>query len=97
MSIWPASHCAVAHHRWLFRSRLRSDGRRFGAALRTPMDRPVCTIWGADDRLAPRSGDTASHVTGDLTLHRIPGVGHFPHEEDPAAFTGLLLGWLAGL
>jgi pimeloyl-ACP methyl ester carboxylesterase len=25
------------------------------------------------------------------------GVGHFPHEEQPALFNELLLSWLAGL
>jgi pimeloyl-ACP methyl ester carboxylesterase len=36
-------------------------------------------------------------VAGELTEHRMPGVGHFPHEEDPVAFTRLLLAWLARL
>jgi pimeloyl-ACP methyl ester carboxylesterase len=37
------------------------------------------------------------HVAGPLTEHRLPGVGHFPHEEDPATFTAQLLAWLATL
>jgi pimeloyl-ACP methyl ester carboxylesterase len=97
ISIWPSSHCALEYHRWLFRSRLRADGRRFSAAMRAPLDRPVCTVWGTEDPLAPRSGGTGSHVTGELTEHRMSGVGHFPHEEDPDAFSRLLLTWLTGL
>ena len=35
--------------------------------------------------------------SGELTDHRMPGVGHFPHEEDPAGFTALLLRLAGGL
>ena len=37
ISQWPASHCALEYHRWLFRSRLRADGRRFAQAMRPPL------------------------------------------------------------
>ncbi len=97
ISIWPASHCALEYHRWLVRSRLRSDGRRFGSAMRAPLDRPVCSVWGAEDPLAPRFPGTGSVAAGGLSEHRMAGVGHFPHEEDPAGFNRLLLAWLAGL
>ena len=44
-------------------------------------------------RCAARRGPTAmSRPTTACTL--MPGVGHFPHEEDPAAFTRVLLEWL---
>jgi pimeloyl-ACP methyl ester carboxylesterase len=98
ISLWPASHCALEYHRWLLRSRLRADGRRFGSAMRPPLEQPVCCIWGEQDRVMPAAGISGSRrqVRDGLTEHRLPGVGHFPHEEDPAAFTGLLLAWLAG-
>lgn len=97
ISLWPASHCALEYHRWLFRSRLRADGRRFAALMRPPVEQPVCWIGGDRDVAIPAAAVTGSrrHVRGKLTEHRLPGVGHFPHEEDPAAFTSLLLGWLA--
>jgi pimeloyl-ACP methyl ester carboxylesterase len=33
-------------------------------------------------------------VIGEFTQTEMPGVGHYPHEERPAEFTELLLGWL---
>jgi pimeloyl-ACP methyl ester carboxylesterase len=95
---WPSSHCALEYHRWLFRSRLRTDGRRFAAAMRPALHQRVCCIWGSEDPVVPDAlvAGSRSYVAGELTEHRLPGVGHFPHEEDPAAVTGLLLSWLEG-
>ena len=98
ISRWPASHCALEYHRWLVRSRLRADGRRFSASMRAPLAQPVCRVHGAEDRAVPAEpAGSRRHLRGALTEHRMPGVGHFPHEEDPPAFTSLLLAWLAGL
>ena len=98
ISLWPASHCALEYHRWLLRSRLRADGRRFRGLMRRPVTQPVCSIWGADDPVLPSAADGSRHRErrADVT-HRLPDVGHFPHEEDPATFTGLLLAWLGQL
>ncbi|MEP7090792.1 MAG: alpha/beta hydrolase [Nocardioidaceae bacterium] len=99
ISLWPSSHCALEYHRWLVRSRLRADGRRFTALMRPPLAQPVCCVSGADDPALPAGGIAGSrrHVTGMFTEHLLPRVGHFPHEEDPASLTSLLLDWLAGL
>jgi pimeloyl-ACP methyl ester carboxylesterase len=96
---WPSSHCALEYHRWLFRSRLRADGRRFTRVMRTTVGQPVCCVTGAADQAVPATGvaRSAQHVDGPFTTHVMPGVGHFPHEEDPSAFTALLLSWLASL
>ena len=96
---WPSSHCALEYHRWLFRSRIRSDGRRFDAALRESVRQPVCCIAGAEDRAVPPDLVSRSRrrVDGPFADHRLAGVGHYPHEEDPEAFTALLLGWLGSL
>jgi pimeloyl-ACP methyl ester carboxylesterase len=96
IGMWPASHCALEYHRWLLRSRLRADGRRFGSAMRTPIEQPVCCLTGEEDRVVPPSTMDRSRrwVTGELLSLRMAGVGHFPHEEDPSRFTGLLLPWL---
>ena len=98
ISLWPASHCALEYHRWLFRSRLRSDGRRFGRLMRPPVAQPVLAVSGGDDPAVPTEGLARSrdHVVGELTEHVLPGVGHFPHEERPAEVTRLLLDWLRG-
>jgi len=97
MSQWPAPHCAIEYHRWLFRSRLRGDGRRYNATMRPPLPQPVCCVVGARDRVLPAAATERSgrYVEGPFTARTMPGVGHFPHEEDPEGFTALLLPWLA--
>lgn len=97
ISLWPAAHCALEYHRWLVRSRLRSDGRRFNRLMSRPVSQPVCTIAGeTDPALSMRRRDrSADYVVGDLQTEMMPAVGHFPPEERPEEFTALLLGWLA--
>jgi pimeloyl-ACP methyl ester carboxylesterase len=34
-------------------------------------------------------------VEADYRWYLMPGVGHFPHEEDADTFSRLLLDWLA--
>jgi pimeloyl-ACP methyl ester carboxylesterase len=97
ISLWPSSHCALEYHRWLFRSRLRADGRAFRASMRSPVEQPVLTIAGDLDPALPldvvsRSG---RHVTGPYAATVLAGVGHFPPEEDPSGFAEVLLPWLA--
>jgi pimeloyl-ACP methyl ester carboxylesterase len=96
LTIWPAPHCALEYHRWLVRSRLRSDGRRFNQLMEQPVHQPVCSVHGDADPALPGKGDgrTANRVTGSYRQHVLAGAGHFPHEEQPAAFNDLLLGWL---
>jgi pimeloyl-ACP methyl ester carboxylesterase len=99
MGLWPAPHCALEYHRWLFRSRLRSDGRRFRSLMRPAVSQPVLTVTGAEDPAVPAEAVLRSraHVVGEHTEQTLPGVGHFPHEEDPPAFTAVLLDWLRGV
>lgn len=96
MGIWPAPHCALEYHRWLVRSRVRQDGRRFGRLMRTRVEQPVLCVSGGADRVVPASAtDRSRRWTGPgLVHHSIPDAGHFPHEEDPPRFTELLLDWL---
>ena len=95
---WPASHCALEYDRWWFRSQLRADGRRFDRLMRPPLPQPVACLTGALDPLVSHGAARASarHVGGDFTHLTLPGVGHFPQEEDPTGFTEALLDWLAG-
>ncbi|HEX6516438.1 MAG TPA: alpha/beta hydrolase [Nocardioidaceae bacterium] len=99
MSLWPAPHCALEYHRWLFRSRVRSDGRRFDAEMRRTVRQPVCCLYGDRDPAVPPGTHAASRqrVSGAFTHHAVAGSGHFPHEEDPAAFNRLLLDWVSRL
>jgi pimeloyl-ACP methyl ester carboxylesterase len=96
IGIWPSSHCALEYHRWLFRSRLRADGRQFNRAMRRPLGQNVGVLTGDQDPAVPAATYRASRtwVIGEFTEAEMPGVGHFPHEEHPAEFTDLLLGWL---
>lgn len=96
MSIWPAPHCALEYHRWLVRSRFRADGRRFNASMQKQISQPVCTIFGnADPALPDMVPDrSAERVVGEFRHREMPGVGHFPPEEQPGAFTDVLLDWL---
>ncbi len=95
--MWPSSHCALEYHRWLVRSRVRTDGRAFNRLLRPPVSQPVCCLYGADDPALPadRLPRSGAHVSGPFEEHVLPDVGHFPHEEAPAALTDVLLEWLA--
>jgi pimeloyl-ACP methyl ester carboxylesterase len=99
IGVWPSSHCALEYHRWLVRSRVRSDGRAFDRAMRASVSQPVLAVYGADDPALPRGAmqATRAHVSGPLTERVLPGVGHFPPEEAPAAFSDLLVGWLGTL
>jgi len=96
ISLWPASHCALEYHRWLVRSRLRADGRRFRAAMRPPIRQPTLCLAGDLDPALPSSlvAASAAYVAGPFTPVVLAGLGHFPHEEDPAAVNAVLLDWL---
>ncbi|MGA8210240.1 MAG: alpha/beta hydrolase [Nocardioidaceae bacterium] len=97
ISLWPSSHCALEYHRWLLRSRLRSDGHRFDARMRVPVEQPVCLVSGGQDPAVPVHALDGSrrYVRGPLREHRLAGAGHFAPEEDPQRFAEVLLDWLA--
>lgn len=97
LSLWPSPHCALEYHRWLFRSRLRADGRSFAKAMRRRVGVPVMHIGGGEDpAVSPRAiTRSARHVTDDFDTATIDDAGHFPPEESPQVFTELLLNWLS--
>jgi pimeloyl-ACP methyl ester carboxylesterase len=97
LSLWPSPHCALEYHRWLFRSRLRADGRAFDALMRRQVVVPVLHIGGAEDRaeLVEAAGASARFVSTTFSHTAIPGAGHYPHEERPQQFNRVLLAWLS--
>ncbi|TLG17720.1 alpha/beta hydrolase [Nocardia cyriacigeorgica] len=83
-----AAHCSLEYQRWAFRSQWRPDGRRFMAIMRKPIDIPVLSMRGEQDRYVLT---TTIHRGHRLSLRRtvvtIPGAGHFAHQENPEAVT----------
>ncbi len=94
---WPAPHCALEYHRWLFRSRLRADGRAFAATMRRRINVPVLQIVGSEDPVTSPTAVAASaaHVGARHEQVSIDGAGHFAHEERPDQVSAVLLHWLS--
>ncbi len=56
---------------------------------------PVLTLWGQEDRLAPRAmAKAVVRLRPDLQLQVLEDCGHCPHDEDPKRFNGIVLAWL---
>lgn len=93
---WPTAHTAIEGHRWAVRSRWRTDGRRYMAAMTRPVAADVLHVHGALDPivLADSCAGSAAFVQGTYQLWTMP-AGHFPQEEDPHEFTAGLLAWLS--
>ncbi|MEV0892020.1 alpha/beta hydrolase [Promicromonospora sp. MEB111] len=92
-----AAHSAAEALRWVVRSTPRMDGRRFGTALRRPLDVPALQLQGARDGFLrhERADVDANAVVSDLRYELLPGAGHFLPEEAPERVNEILLGWLA--
>lgn len=50
---------------------------------------PVQAIWGEEDRVLP-SGRPDALPEGGIAVHRLAGVGHLPHMENPAEVNRLI-------
>jgi pimeloyl-ACP methyl ester carboxylesterase len=96
MLIPNTAHCSVEFHRWAIRSIPRRDGRRFQAAVADPVVVPVLQIHGLHDgAILPSTIDGSEEYAGaGYDRVDLEGVGHFPQEEDPAAFDAVLIPWL---
>jgi pimeloyl-ACP methyl ester carboxylesterase len=97
MSLWPSPHCALEYQRWVIRSLLRVDGRRFAHRMAAPVQVPVLQIHGGADRVIPAglAARSRRYVAAPYRWVRLDGVGHFPHEEVPDRTTAELVDWLA--
>ncbi len=93
------AHTSMEYYRWAVRSVVRSDGRRFAAAVRDPVQVPVLQIHGGLDPwvLPETAALSAERVDGPLRFELLPAVGHYPAEEAPEQVNAILLEWLASL
>lgn len=89
-------HSAMEYYRWAFRSQVRIEGRRFAAAVARPAAVPVLQIHGADDPcLLVRTAEASRRWAGPgHRLEVLPGIGHFPHQEDPLVVNEMLAAFL---
>ena len=99
LQVWPAPHCALEYHRWLVRSRIRSDGRRYSARMRTPIQVPVLQVRGGLDAMVTSAGmiTPPTLAAGPYRYEVLTAAGHFPHEEASDLFNEVLLHWLSTL
>jgi pimeloyl-ACP methyl ester carboxylesterase len=52
---------------------------------------PLCVVWGADDRVLPRShADLARELAPLAQVTIVEDAGHFPHKDHPDAFVDLI-------
>jgi len=96
IAIPSAAHSAMEYYRWAFRSRVRTDGRRFTRTMRRTVQVPVLQLHGSLDGQVPAAQARGSSrwVRGDYSWHLLEGVGHFLAEEAPDQVTTLLTEWL---
>jgi pimeloyl-ACP methyl ester carboxylesterase len=95
MRIHPVAYCTSEYFRWLVRSLIRRDGRRFAASLRAPITAPVLHLHGDFDTcvLPSTAQGSGQYVTGAYEYRVLDGVGHFPHNEVPELVSGELVRW----
>ncbi|GAA1786050.1 MULTISPECIES: alpha/beta hydrolase [Streptomonospora] len=90
------AHSSLEYHRWLFRSQVRPDGRRYMRRMRRPVTVPTLHMHGAlDPVMLPETARGSSrYVEAPYRWRMIEGAGHFPHQERPDLFDPALIGWL---
>lgn len=82
----------AAYARWLPALFASDDGAvsRTSAGLKS-LRPPVALIWGEADTVTPiAQGEALAELVHPRAFLRLPGLGHIPHIEDPAAFTAAL-------
>jgi pimeloyl-ACP methyl ester carboxylesterase len=65
--------------------------------MEQPIIAPVLQVHGlSDGAILPRTVDGSDQfVLADYQRRDLPGIGHFPQEEDPDLFADVVLEWLA--
>jgi pimeloyl-ACP methyl ester carboxylesterase len=93
------AHSAAEYYRWVVRSQLRLDGRRFAHSLKSAITVPVLQLQGEQDgAVVPALASVSSaYVVGRFEQHFIVGAGHFLPEEAPAEVNTHLARWLNSL
>lgn len=91
------AHSAAEYYRWVVRSVLRSDGRRFVNRLSQQSRAPTLFVHGDQDGCVVPDATRGSqaYCRGGYDEVRLRGVGHFVPEQAPEQTTTLLLDWLA--
>ena len=91
-------HSAMEYYRWAMRSQLRNDGHRFRVEVDKPVRVPVLQLHGALDSCLLASTAAASGIWSPRReFHVLPEIGHFVHQEAPAATTRYLTEFVARL
>ncbi|HVT20593.1 MAG TPA: alpha/beta hydrolase [Mycobacteriales bacterium] len=96
MQIMYVPNRALEYYRWSVRSLPRADGRRYRTLMQTPISAPTLQLHGELDPcvLSSTAQGSGRYVDGDYRWRELPGLGHFPHQEDPDLVTSELLAWL---
>ena len=93
------AHTSMEYYRWAVRSVWRSDGRRFAAAIRDPVEVPVLQIHGGLDPwvLAGTAALSSARVQAPVRFELLPDAGHFLPEEAPRQVSSILVDWLGSV
>ncbi|MEZ0069567.1 pimeloyl-ACP methyl ester carboxylesterase [Streptacidiphilus sp. MAP12-20] len=96
MQLSNTRHCSIEPYRWLMRSMGRPDGLQFSRRMNRTLHVPTLHVHGAEDPvlLADTAAGSGDYVDAPYAWRVLEGVGHYPQEEVPDAFSGLLLDWL---
>lgn len=96
MLIPGVAHSAMEYYRWAARSQLRSEGRRFAAALDHRVTVPVLQLHGDLDPcvLEPTARASAAWAGPGYRYRLLPDIGHFVHQEAPLTTTRALVNFL---
>jgi len=97
MMVRGAAHSALEYYRWALRAQLRGEGRRYRDAMQRKITVPVLQIaGGVDPCLLPRTlAASGAWATRPVLTRTFDDVGHFPHQEAPAATNRVLAEFLA--